>query len=81
MIVVDGVAVAATVAIAVTARHSAVHVECVAVASISTILDTEAKAKRKSTWRRKHVEPLLLMMLFWLRLLLLLLLRQLLSHE
>lgn len=77
VIVIDGVAVAAaTVAIAVTARHGAVRSESVTTVAtiIVTILDAEAKAKRKCTWRRKHVEPLLLMMLLWLLLLLLLLL-------
>lgn len=77
VIVIDGVAVAAaTVAIAVTTRHGAVRSESVTTVAtiIVTILDAEAKAKRKCTWRRKHVEPLLLMMLLWLLLLLLLLL-------
>lgn len=54
------------VVIATARRHSAVRIECAgsfAATVVVSVLYPEAKAKRKSTWCRKHVESLLMLLL------------------
>lgn len=52
------------VVVIVTARwHSAVRTDCACRFVGVAVLYPEAKAKRKCTWRRKHVESLLMLLL------------------
>lgn len=52
------------IVVSVTARwHSAVRAECATSVVVVSVLYPEAKAKRKCTWRRKHVESLLMLLL------------------
>lgn len=52
------------VVIVIARWHSAVRTECAAI--VVSVLHPEAEAKRKSTWRRKHVESLLMLLLLLL---------------